>query len=35
MGAMIGGFIGLQSGEIFKYELLSLTAGGFIYMSMF
>ncbi|EAR82873.1 metal cation transporter, ZIP family protein (macronuclear) [Tetrahymena thermophila SB210] len=32
LGALIGGFIGLFTGEIYKKELLSLTAGGFLYM---
>lgn len=33
-GALIGAMIGVYAGELFKTELLSLTAGGFFYMCL-
>jgi len=34
LGALLGGFIGLAGGSIYKTELLSVTAGGFMYMCL-
>lgn len=34
LGALIGGYFGIMTGEVYKKELLSITAGGFLYMSL-
>ncbi|KRX03002.1 hypothetical protein PPERSA_04797 [Pseudocohnilembus persalinus] len=33
-GALVGGIVGIYFGEIYKTELLSITAGGFLYMCL-
>lgn len=34
LGCLMGTYVGLYYGEVYKEELLSLTAGGFLYMCL-